>query len=151
MPALRVTPATTWNRSAVDRSGSAAFVHLIRHPKDPRRSPRPPGGRAERAPHRRLGAMDTDDLARQLLGLLADGVPRTFNRLAVELWDVTADVVFETAADRALWRLVGPVLEHSLVAPVLFRIRPELLAEGLDLEECLARIPGRQLGIDFAA
>ncbi len=150
MSALRVMEMT-WIRSAVDRSGLAAFVHLIRHPDDPRRSPRPPGGHDERAPHRVLDAMQPEKLERQILDLLADGVPRTFNRMAVELWDVTADVVFETAADRALWRLIGPVLEHSLEAPVFFRVRPELLAEGVDIEGCLREVPGRQLGIDFAA
>lgn len=53
---------------------------------------------------------------------LADGEPRTFNRICVELGDVTADVAFEKAPDHALWELVAQgAVEHTMTAPILFR------------------------------
>lgn len=57
-----------------------------------------------------------------LLEGLGDGRPRTFNRLGVELFDLTADVLFTTPVNTALWRLVERgLIEHTMEAPVLFR------------------------------
>jgi hypothetical protein len=108
---------------AVDRSGMAAYVHLIRAEGDPERSERPIGGRLDRSPHRTLAEVPVEDSAQQILGLLADGVPRTFNAIGVELLDHTADTLFGSPYDAALWRLVGDgQLEHTLAAPVFFRL-----------------------------
>ena len=109
--------------AGVDRSGMAAYVHLIRGEDDPERSERPVGGRLDRSPHRTLAEVPVEDCAKQILALLSDGVPRTFNAIGVELLDHTADTLFGSPYDAALWRLVGDgQLEHTLAAPVLFRL-----------------------------
>ena len=108
----------------VDRRGAATYVHLIRAPNDPERSPRPKGGVRDRAPHRTLSKQPAQFWEPEILGALADGIPRTFNRIGVERFDLTADVLFTTSVNKALWSLVEQgVLEHTLVAPILFRIR----------------------------
>jgi PAS domain-containing protein len=119
-----VPPADDFVRGLqVDRTGAARYVHLIRAPDDPERSPRPVGGRQDRAPHLTLAKASPASCVELLLCLLADGIPRTFNRMAVELFDHTADIVFGSPLDEALWHLVDDErLEHTLTAPVLFRI-----------------------------
>lgn len=75
-----------------DRSGIAAYVHLIRAADDPERKPRPKGGQADKAPH------------------------------IIERWDKTADVMFTSVVNDALWALVDDgVIEHTMEAPILFR------------------------------
>lgn len=108
----------------VDRKGAATYVHLIRAPDDPERSPRPKGGVRDRAPHRTLSKQPAAFWEPEIVAALADGVPRTFNRIGVERFDLTADVLFTTSVNKALWSLVERgILEHTLVAPILFRIR----------------------------
>lgn len=118
-------PTPTWvTGTYARRSGAACYVHLIRAPDDPERRPRPAGGLAERAPHRRLAKTPAAQWEPVLLAALEDGVPRTFNRLGVELFDLTADVLCTTPVDTALWSLVAQgLLEHTLRAPILFRLR----------------------------
>ena len=140
----------TWTRNPVDRSGASAFVHLIRHEADPTRSSRPRGGRDDRAPHRTLNRKTSRELERQILELLSDGEPRTFNRIAVELWDVSTDIAFGTAPDEALWRLVDSAIEHTLQAPIFFRIRPELLEDDISIETILSTRSGEQLSLDLS-
>ena len=107
----------------VDRAGLARYLHLIRDPDDPERSPRPIGGRADRSPHRTLGELSAEDCGNEILALLADGRPRTFNAIGVELLDHTADTLAGSPYDLALWRLVDErQLEQTLDAPVLFRL-----------------------------
>ena len=139
-----------WTHERVDRSGAAAFVHLLRHEADPTRSGRPRGGRVDRVPHRTLNRNTPRGLERQILELLSDGDPRTFNRIAVELWDVTADVAFGTAADEALWRLVDSAIEHTLQAPIFFRLRPELVDAGISVETILLTRRDKQLSLDLS-
>jgi hypothetical protein len=106
----------------VDRGGLAIYAHLVWGPDDPPRSDRPKGGRADNAPHRTL-RKSKDDHGARLLAHLGDGVPRTFNRIAVEFYDLESSVLFEGPVDRALWALVAAgQLEHTLAIPVLFRI-----------------------------
>lgn len=106
----------------VDRTGVSRYVHLIRAPDDPVRSPRPKGGQADRFPHRTLGEIPVERCADMILALLADGAPRTFNAICIELFDKTADIALGSPFDRALWRLVAAGrLEHTLTAPILFR------------------------------
>ena len=107
----------------VDRSGIAHYLHLVRDPNDPARSSRPVGGRADRAPHRTLAKLSVGAAGKEILRLLADGRPRTFNAIGVELLDHTADTLAGSPYDVALWRLVDErQLEQTLDAPVLFRL-----------------------------
>lgn len=108
----------------VDRSGMAKYTHLIRHPDDPERSPRS-SRRGQHSKWRADMRKGSEPIwSEAILVLLSDGVPRTFNRMMVELADYTADVAAGKAPDRALWALVeaGDV-EHTQVAPILFRRR----------------------------
>lgn len=106
----------------VERSGIARYIHIIRGANDPERSPRPLGGQPDRAPHRTLEEVPTEDCAAMIVRLLGDGTARTFNAIAVELLDQTADLVLDSPLDRALWQLVAEGrLEHTLLAPILFR------------------------------
>jgi hypothetical protein len=116
----------------VDRSGTAKYAHLARAPGDPERTPRgarrdgpDPDGRDRGAAWRRkLVGTKPEDHEEPIVGLLSDGAPRTFNAIGVELYDKTADLLFETPVDAALWCLVERgVLEHTLRVPVLFRLR----------------------------
>jgi hypothetical protein len=127
------TPKQTWVTGRyADRSGMAKYLHLVRAPGDPERRPRPKGGVAERAPHRKLGRTSAAKWEPLLLAALEDGEPRTFNRLGVELFDLTADVICTTPVDTALWNLVDRgLLEHTMELPILFRRR--LGAEPLPL------------------
>jgi len=103
--------------------GMAQYTHLIRASDDPK--PRP---RAERKGHQMswLKDMNPNTLGqwtRAIYGLLADGVPRTFNRIVLELTGNlhTADVAFKKAPDQALWNLVARrKISHTLEAPILF-------------------------------
>lgn len=107
---------------SVDRTGIARYVHLIRGAHDPERSPRPPGGRRDRQPHLTLSQVAVGTCETHILDLLADGTPRTFNAIGVELLDHTADTLLDSPYDLALWRLVAnDQLEHTLEAPILFR------------------------------
>jgi hypothetical protein len=109
----------------VDRSHEAIYAHLVRRLDDPERRPRPPGGVADKMPHRTLAKTTTAaDWQPKIASLMADGLPRTFNRIGVELLDLTADVLFKGPVDQALWLLVeAEALEHTLSVPVLFRAR----------------------------
>jgi hypothetical protein len=82
------------------------------------------GGRKDRAPHRTLAMSTTVEGWRaRLLAHLADRQPRTFNRLGVELLDQTADMLYRSVVDRALWSLVDDqLLEHTLEVPIFFRL-----------------------------
>ena len=108
---------------AVDRSDIAGYLHLIRGEGDPERSPRPVGGRIDRAPHRTLADVSVEKCCEDIIGLLADGRPRTFNAIGVELLDHTADTLLGSPYDEALWQLVERgAIEHTLDVPILFRI-----------------------------
>ena len=107
----------------VDRSGMAQYVHLIRAADDPERSPRPVGGRADRAPHRTLSVRPVATCSEDILRLLSDGRARTFNAIGVELLDLTSATLFGSPYDEALWALVeSQDLEHTLDIPILFRV-----------------------------
>ncbi len=109
--------------AAIDRTSIARYLHIVRGPDDPQRSPRPVGGLDDRAPHLTLATATLQDCRAQILALLADGHARTFNAIAVELLDHTADTVLDSPYDRALWHLVETdELEHTLDLPILFRL-----------------------------
>lgn len=109
---------------SVGRDDRAVYTHLIRSPSDPERSPRPKGGRNDRSPHLTLAKKPAAEIEELLLSGLEDGEPRTFNRLGVEIFDLTADVLFTTPVNTILWQLVAQGrIEHTLEAPILFRRR----------------------------
>ena len=126
-PATPAAPREFVRGVAVDRSDMAGYLHLIRGEGDPERSPRPIGGRLDRAPHRTLEEVSVEKCCEDIIGLLADGQPRTFNAIGVELLDHTADTLFRSPYDQALWQLVErEAIEHTLDIPILFRIpRPD--------------------------
>ncbi len=85
-----------WSCEPVDHSGAAAYVVLIRDYRDPERPPRKGVKDPERdvTPHRTIATVTADAWAARVMALLADGVARTFNRIAVELAGITADIAF---------------------------------------------------------
>lgn len=109
-----------------DRSGLAAFTILIRAKDDPERSdPRalPEALRDRTARWRgRIKSLPIDACKEAIAALLADGTPRTFNRIGVELWDKTADLLLDLPPELALWELVAEGrVEFTTKAPILFR------------------------------
>jgi len=141
----------TWCRQHVDRPGDEVYLHLIRHPEDPSRSPRPAGGQVDRMPHRTLDKRDPEAVRSDIVRHLSDGEPRTFNRLTVELWDITADIAFDTVADEALWSLVGEYIEHTVKVPILFRLLPHLRNDAELRQGHVAPTHGSQLSLAFSA
>jgi len=118
------TPSDEWRVELPERSGAARYTHLIRAADDPKRI-----SRSERKGNETRWRLDMRGSAEQwedeMLVLLGDGRPRTFNRIVLELTDgrYTADVAFEGAPDTALWQLVERgSLEYRAQAPVLFRL-----------------------------
>lgn len=58
---------------------------------------------------------------------MADGAPRSFQRLAVELLGRDGVDAFGTAFDEAVWLLVEEgLLEHTTTLPMVFRRRARL-------------------------
>lgn len=122
----------TWvTGDVVDRSGLAAYLHIIRDPDDPERSTREERrarlGDEATFEWKKLRHKNAAPMWREaILKLMADGQPRTFNAMAVIIADMTADVVAEGAAPDVLWALVAEEkLEHTLETPILFRLLPE--------------------------
>lgn len=111
-----------WNTGAIDREGPARYIHLIRSYRDPERTSREQR-KGQVTAWRTLMKRPVPELKAEILELLKDGKPRTFNAIGVELWDKTADILFENAPDFALWQLVDEgKLEHTLEAPIYFRL-----------------------------
>ncbi len=130
--ATQNTDATEWNCQPVDRSGIATYTIAIRAPDDPERVDRAPslggstGGEEKIAALKVLRKAPVAKWREQILAHLADGVPRTFNRIGVELCDRTADNLLGSSAEDALWSAVEDgLVEHTMTAPILFRIRTQ--------------------------
>lgn len=67
--------------------------------------------------------------AAAIADLLGDGVARTFDRIDVELYDRTADMLARGPVDRALWRLEDEGRpEFANKVPVYFPLRPAAVA-----------------------
>lgn len=111
--------ATGWWTGLPERQDAARYLHLIRGQDDPEREPRA-DRRATR--WRSVNDIPVSTWARDIEQLLSDGQPRTFNRIALELTGLTADIVFEENPDHGLWYAVeqGSVL-YTAEVPVLFR------------------------------
>jgi hypothetical protein len=106
--------------------GPAQYTIMIRSPEDPERSPRPPGGRPDRAPHRALEKTTPSRWTTPVLSTLQDHGPSTFNALSVILLDKTADITGGTPLEEALWQLAcDRRIAFTLEAPVLFKIHTE--------------------------
>lgn len=108
-----------------DVDGLRAYLHIVRAPDDPDRSAGPREGgprRKDSAPHTTANRSSVQDHGAEILAHLADDVPRTFNRICVEVWDKTADIFYGTKVDAALWALVATgQIEHTNRVPILFR------------------------------
>lgn len=126
--ALEIVPLDQreWTREPVDTSGLAAYTILIRAPGDPERRSREErhaamGVVAASAEWKQLRKASVETWVERFRALMADGVPRTYNAMTVELIDATADVAPDNA-EAALWLLKerGEV-EHTVDAPVLWR------------------------------
>lgn len=87
-----------------DRSGAARYTHLVRWNGDPPETKARGGGLRPAGWQKRLGG--AEEWAAEIDALLADGRPRTFNAIAVQLTGTTADVVVDEAPDQGLWLLV---------------------------------------------
>jgi len=117
-----------WTSGPVDRSGPAAYVHLVRSPDDPQRISRAARKDLGKGPVSWCGDMKASakpEWLERIPELLGDGKPRTFNAIVLEVSGgvYTADAAFGKAPDNALWELVtAGRVEHTLVAPVLFRL-----------------------------
>ena len=101
----------------VQRNPEAGYTHLVRAAGDPERS----GAAKEQGRgwtgyvlQRKLKQGCLGDFTGSILGLLGDGVARTFNRIAVELLDVTADVAFGTPFEAARAHAIGRVARIHL-------------------------------------
>lgn len=119
------------------------YAHLVWGPDDPPRSERPKkGGREDVSPHLTLKKKKPEVYAKQIMRLMRDGKPRTFNEMGVTLWDKNASILYQGPVDEALWSLVEKgELEHSLEAPILFRKRTKesFVPKGRRLDERTAK------------
>ena len=101
------------------------YIIMIRGPDDPERSSRKERQkRGERHDwYRSLNKKPVGEWKLLLLANLADGIPKTFNRICVEIMDKTADMVAGYNPEEALWNLCGDgKVEFTGHAPTLFRI-----------------------------
>jgi hypothetical protein len=127
--AMEQLPLPEWTTGGgVDRADAACYIHLIRRPDDPERGDirkLPEALRDRSAAWRRAFQKAAPETYEPVIeSLLGDHVARTFNRICVELFDKTADVMFDLAPDHALWNLVrARRVEHTMHAPILFRRR----------------------------
>lgn len=109
---LEITfPDDRWDyhRGLPDRAGPAAYTHLLRWHGDPPETlargaqARAEGVRAVGASKRAggsvAGSMDA------IRAHLADGIPRTFNCIAIQLTGYTADALVGSPIEAALWAL----------------------------------------------
>lgn len=120
-----------WNtRELPHLGGNYKYVVIRRAPGDPERTDRARslGGKTwgpeKIAALEKLRKAPVDEWRDRILRHLADSVPRTFNRLGVELCDRTADMLLGSNAEKALWALVeSGQLEHTMASPILFRRR----------------------------
>lgn len=119
------TPKTrTWFNKVPNLRGMNAYVVLIRDKNDPEREPRPgllkDPGHATR--WKQMDKSSPGEWRRVIVNLLADGIPRTFNRVMVELIGMTADTAAGKNPEKGLWLGVEHGdLEYTSEAPILFR------------------------------
>ena len=112
-----------WFCGAFKRTGAMKYTHMIRGPYDPERSSREARKGQTLAWRDKIKATSAKEWEAKLLEYLADGEPRTVNRMAVELLDQTADVCAPPLVD-ALWALHAACkIECTNQAPIYFRVK----------------------------
>ena len=89
-PSLRPIEAEWLTGMLPDRSGTSAYVILIRSPNDPKRAPRQRG--SDKAPHLTLRRQSMPKWRDAIAALLDDGRAMTFNAICVQLCGLTADI-----------------------------------------------------------
>lgn len=135
-----------WFTGPIERLDMHRYVHLIRDPNDPERSPRENRRGQELKWNTKAGQGQVEAWKEAILDHLADGEPRTFNCMMVGIADVTADVVFERPPDQALWELVASYqLEHTNEAPILFRRPPGFKQHAQSAPGHLMSVCGRSI------
>jgi len=110
---------TTTNKKPKGSEVEQFYRHLIRHPLDSmttrdkrgaevggRRPADLPRGQERKTEAAQKLTKPVKVLRDQILDLMSDGYARTFNDIAVTLWDRHANVAGGTNADEALWQLV---------------------------------------------
>ncbi len=127
--------AATWRTGVVpyiDTEMRHGYVHLVRAADDPERLSREEVrafGIRDLAPHRTISKTPVIEWKRLIRNLLLDrrsssgyaDVDRkkdiretfTFNRIMLELADVTADIAYQSTADAALWELASWIATAS--------------------------------------
>jgi hypothetical protein len=121
---LLATPEGEWvTGDVIDRSGPAAYTHLIRAADDPEEGARGKGKRDPLGWKKTVKKGDLAEWRKRILDLLAKHGPSTYNALSVHATGLTADITFEELPDKALWSLVSDgLVEHTMASPILFRL-----------------------------
>jgi hypothetical protein len=104
----------------------SGYTVLIRAPGDPERAPRRSGSDPN-AWRKKVSVGTAEEWATRIIEHQADGEPRTFNRIMVEIAGVTADMAAQEPPERGLWLAVERgYLGWTASAPIYFKlIRPE--------------------------
>lgn len=120
---LLETPESGWvTGDVIDRRGAAAYLHLVHGRGDPE-APKDKGARDPLAWKRDVNKGDLAEWRKKILELLAKNGPSTYNALSVHATGLASEVTFQELPDKALWSLVSDgLVEHTLVAPILFRL-----------------------------
>jgi hypothetical protein len=109
-----------------NREGASAYVHLIRAEDDPDETMARGAGKREVGWWKRIGT--DEEWAAKIAAHMEDGVPRTANRIAVELTGTTIDIFFGKAPDAGLWLAVERgELAWTATAPIRFVHRRALV------------------------
>ena len=120
LPTMEEAPG--WWRTVPERTGLAGYPVLIRAEDDPDETIKRGGG-ADSSAWKDVRKVSADEWLTRIAMTLSDGVPRTFNRLAVELTGHTANTFLGEPIEDALWLGVeSGVLEYCPVAPIRFRL-----------------------------
>jgi hypothetical protein len=98
-------------------------THLERASGDPSRSKKSKVDLSEKIRQRLLDSRSVEQWSEIIYDHLLDGLPRTFNRLMVELCDLNSETCYQTNPDAALWSLLerGKLL-RTTEAPLYFFI-----------------------------
>jgi hypothetical protein len=109
---------------AVEDWGELPYWLLVRAPGDPERSRSKRKDRDLEARWRQdLRKSDTGLWKSRILRQLGDGLPRTLNRLGVEMLDKTSDIIADTPFTTALLELnAAGLVEHTADAPFYWRL-----------------------------
>jgi hypothetical protein len=118
-----------WKTGPIFRVGAHRYIHLIRAPGEPdsmRNQDRPVrDGIAQWLKDLKLADRTTWE-RRVHDSLKKIGKPCTFHRLGLEMLGRSADVLFESPIDDALWSLVEKgVVDHTIRVPILFRVHAD--------------------------